>query len=67
MYEGLIEITVNWGRAYLRRYPDKEDRVIESSLNWVKGYYKALTGEDIPPELLKTIEKRLREEFGPDF
>ncbi|NJE61810.1 hypothetical protein [Thermococcus sp. 21S7] len=64
MYEGLIEITVNWARAYLRRYPDKEDRVIKSSLNWVRGYYKALTGEDIPPELLETIEKRLREEFG---
>jgi len=67
MSEGLIKATIAWAKEYLNRYPDKEDRVIESSLNWVKGYYKALTGKDIPADLLETIEKRLREEFGLDF
>jgi len=60
--QGLKKLAKKWAIEYFNRYDDC-DKAIKGAKNFIEGYYRAMTGKEIPEDFLNELENQLRKEL----
>lgn len=60
--EGLKKLAKKWAIKYFYKYGDC-DKAIKGAKNFIEGYYRAMTGKEIPEDFLDKLENQLKREL----